>query len=58
VEVDAISICSPPRGRLALIEQALRSGLDVMIEKPPAATLSEAELSTTAASGLSRARAA
>ncbi|MBO9623828.1 MAG: Gfo/Idh/MocA family oxidoreductase [Sphingomonas sp.] len=43
VEVDAISICTPPRGRLALIEEALAHGLDVMIEKPPAATLSEAE---------------
>ena len=43
VEVDAISICTPPRGRLALVEQALAHGLDVMIEKPPAATLTEAE---------------
>jgi D-galactose 1-dehydrogenase len=43
VEVDAISICTPPRGRLALIEEALAHGLDVMVEKPPAATLSEAE---------------
>lgn len=43
VEVDAVSICTPPRGRLALIAEALGLGLDVMIEKPPAATLSEAE---------------
>ncbi|MES2443098.1 MAG: Gfo/Idh/MocA family oxidoreductase [Pseudomonadota bacterium] len=43
VEVDAVSICTPPRGRLALIAEALALGLDVMIEKPPAATLSEAE---------------
>lgn len=43
VEVDAISICTPPRGRLKLIEEALAHGLDVMIEKPPAATLTEAE---------------
>ncbi|GAA0441677.1 Gfo/Idh/MocA family protein [Sphingomonas sp. MJ1 (PH-R8)] len=42
-DVQAISICTPPRGRLALIEEALEHGLDVMIEKPPAATLSEAE---------------
>lgn len=43
VEVDAISICTPPMGRLKLIGEALDQGLDVMIEKPPAATLSEAE---------------
>lgn len=43
VPVDAISICTPPRGRLALVSEALEHGLDVMIEKPPAATLSEAE---------------
>lgn len=43
VAVDAVSICTPPRGRLALVSEALEHGLDVMIEKPPAATLSEAE---------------
>lgn len=43
VKVDAVSICTPPRGRTALIEEALAHGYDVMIEKPPAATLSEAE---------------
>ena len=42
-DVDAVSICTPPRGRLNLIAEALEHGLDVMIEKPPAATLSEAE---------------
>ncbi|MCP1469249.1 D-galactose 1-dehydrogenase [Sphingobium sp. OAS761] len=42
-QVKAIAICTPPRGRLALVEQALGHGLHVMIEKPPAATLSEAE---------------
>jgi D-galactose 1-dehydrogenase len=41
--VDAVSICTPPRGRLAVVAEALKHGLDVMIEKPPAATLSEAE---------------
>ncbi len=41
--VDAVSICTPPIGRLKLVEEALALGLDVMIEKPPAATLSEAE---------------
>lgn len=43
VGVDAVSICTPPRGRTALIAEAQAHGYDVMIEKPPAATLSEAE---------------
>lgn len=43
-DVDAIAICTPPIGRRALIAQALDHGLDVMIEKPPAATVSEASL--------------
>lgn len=42
-EVEALSICTPPRGRTALIAEALGHGLDVMIEKPLAATISEAE---------------
>lgn len=42
-EVTAVSICTPPRGRMALVREALDHGLDVMLEKPPAATLSEAE---------------
>ena len=42
-DVDAVSICTPPRGRLSLIAEALAHGLDVMIEKPPAATLCEAK---------------
>jgi D-galactose 1-dehydrogenase len=43
-EVAAVSICTPPRGRLALVVEALDHSLDVMVEKPPAATLSEAEI--------------
>lgn len=42
-DVRAVSICTPPIGRLALVEEAFSHGLDVMIEKPPAATISEAE---------------
>lgn len=41
-DVSALSVCTPPRGRLQLIREAFDHGLDVMIEKPPAATLSEA----------------
>jgi D-galactose 1-dehydrogenase len=40
--IDAIAICTPPIGRRALIEQAFDHGLDVLLEKPPAATVSEA----------------
>ncbi|GAB4523657.1 MAG: Gfo/Idh/MocA family oxidoreductase [Amphiplicatus sp.] len=43
-DVEAVSICTPPRGRLHMIAEAFDAGLDVMIEKPPAATLSEARL--------------
>ena len=42
-ELAAISICTPPVGRAVLIREALELGLDVMVEKPPAASLSEAE---------------
>lgn len=42
-DIQAISICTPPRGRLALVAEAFENGLDVMIEKPPAATISEAQ---------------
>ncbi|RKF17644.1 gfo/Idh/MocA family oxidoreductase [Altericroceibacterium spongiae] len=41
-DIQAISICTPPRGRLKLIREALAHGLDVMIEKPPAGTIAEA----------------
>ena len=42
-EVQAVSICTPPRRRIQLVAEAFDHGLDVMIEKPPAATISEAE---------------
>ena len=41
-EITAVSICTPPLGRLAVVSEALEIGLDVMVEKPPAATLTEA----------------
>ncbi|MCA1653303.1 MAG: Gfo/Idh/MocA family protein [Sphingomicrobium sp.] len=47
--VEAIAICTPPIGRLALVREAFDHGLDVLIEKPPAATLSEAEQFATIA---------
>lgn len=39
--VDAISLCTPPQGRRALAEMALRAGKHVLLEKPPGATVSE-----------------
>lgn len=40
--VDAVAICTPPGVRHALACQAIAAGLHVLLEKPPAATLSEA----------------
>jgi D-galactose 1-dehydrogenase len=48
--IRAVAICTPPLGRLAVVREALACGLDVMIEKPPAATLGEAEAIVAAAS--------
>src|SRR3546814_9204096 len=31
-EVKAISICTPPRGRLDLVREAIAAGLDIMLE--------------------------
>ncbi len=41
--LDAVSICTPPSGRAGLAAAAIDAGLHVMLEKPPAATLSEIE---------------
>ena len=40
-QVDAIAFCTPPQGRFALVEQALRAGKHVLVEKPPCSTLGE-----------------
>jgi D-galactose 1-dehydrogenase len=40
--VDAVAICTPPQIRESVALQALRAGLHVLVEKPPAATLSAA----------------
>ena len=50
-EVSAIAICTPPRGRLDIVRQAIGLGYAVMLEKPPAATLTEAEALVAAARG-------
>jgi len=42
-EIDAISICTPPQVRFDIARQAIAGGRHVFLEKPPAATLGEAE---------------
>lgn len=42
-QVDAIAFCTPPQGRYALVQQALAAGKHVLVEKPPCATLGEAQ---------------
>jgi D-galactose 1-dehydrogenase/L-arabinose 1- dehydrogenase len=48
--LQAVSICTPPAGRHAIAAAAIDAGLDVMLEKPPSAGLSEiADLAARAA---------
>ncbi|WP_201860255.1 Gfo/Idh/MocA family protein [Microvirga soli] len=42
-DVDAVSICTPPQVRHQIAREALLAGKGVLLEKPPAATLSELE---------------
>ncbi|PAX08068.1 Gfo/Idh/MocA family protein [Sphingomonas lenta] len=42
-DLDAVPLCTPPQGRHQLAAAAIEAGLHVMMEKPPAATLSEVE---------------
>jgi D-galactose 1-dehydrogenase len=41
--VTAVALCTPPGSRHALVLEALEAGLDILNEKPPSATLTEAE---------------
>jgi D-galactose 1-dehydrogenase len=41
--LDAVAICTPPTVRLPVARAAFAAGLDVLLEKPPAATLGEIE---------------
>jgi len=52
--LDAVAICTPPAVRHGLTAQALRAGLHVLIEKPPAATVSEIRHLTEAAAAARR----
>jgi D-galactose 1-dehydrogenase len=42
-ELEAVSICTPPQVRHAIAREALLAGKHVLLEKPPAASLSELE---------------
>jgi predicted dehydrogenase len=42
-EIDAVSLCTPPGTRAALAQAALRAGVHVMLEKPPAVDVAEGE---------------
>lgn len=53
-EVTAVALCTPPRTRHALALQALAAGMDILNEKPPAATLAEAEDIAVRARGAGR----
>jgi len=39
--IEAVAICTPPQVRTAIALEAIAAGLHVLLEKPPAATLSE-----------------
>jgi D-galactose 1-dehydrogenase len=41
IAIDAVAICTPPQVRTAIAREAIAAGLHVLLEKPPAATLSE-----------------
>lgn len=41
-DIDALSLCTPPEGRFEQAMIAIAAGKHVMLEKPPAATVSEA----------------
>jgi D-galactose 1-dehydrogenase len=45
----AVALCVPPEARTAMAMKALAAGRDVLLEKPPAATLGEVEMMMAAA---------
>jgi predicted dehydrogenase len=42
-DLDAVAITTPPKPRYEIARECLQAGLHVLLEKPPAATLAEAE---------------
>ena len=53
-ELDAVALCTPPVARHSLALAAMDAGVDVLLEKPPAATLGEIEHLEAAARRLGR----
>ncbi|BCA61277.1 hypothetical protein HMP09_0511 [Sphingomonas sp. HMP9] len=51
IRVDAVAICTPPQVRGAIARQAIAAGLHVLLEKPPAVTLTELTVLTDLARG-------
>ena len=47
--IEAVAICTPPQVRTAIALEAIAAGFHVLMEKPPAATLSEVAAIETAA---------
>jgi D-galactose 1-dehydrogenase/L-arabinose 1- dehydrogenase len=43
IRIDAVSVCTPPACRHELAREAIDSGLHVMLEKPPAASVAEVQ---------------
>lgn len=41
VQLDAVSLCTPPEGRADIARRAIDAGLHVMLEKPPGVTADE-----------------
>ncbi len=54
LEIDAVSLCTPPVGRHLIARRALPAGWHVMLEKPPGATLSEVHALQTQAAATQR----
>ena len=52
--VHAVALCTPPQDRHAQVLEALAAGLDILNEKPPAATVSMAEDFAARAKGAGR----
>ncbi len=42
-QIDAVSLCMPPQYRFSAARYALNQGVDVLLEKPPGATVCEVE---------------
>lgn len=43
IEVDAVTLCMPPKFRFDIARNALNAGYDILLERPPTATLGEFE---------------